>query len=63
MTVRDVVGIDLLAGEPTPLCNDELRRDTRALLDQLRWWAWRCVRAARHGLRLLNTFDERYPHE
>jgi len=49
MTVRDVVGLDLLAGEPTPLCTDELRRDIRALLDQLRWWglALRNGRAAR----------------
>ncbi|MET7666753.1 NADPH-dependent FMN reductase [Micromonospora luteifusca] len=38
MTVRDVVGIDLLAGEPTPQCTDELRRDATVLLDQLRWW-------------------------
>ncbi|GAB3954705.1 NADPH-dependent FMN reductase [Micromonospora vulcania] len=49
MTVRDHVGIDLLGGEPTPLCTDELRRDTRVLLDQLRWWglALRDGRAAR----------------
>ncbi|MET8088578.1 NAD(P)H-dependent oxidoreductase [Micromonospora sp. NPDC005220] len=49
MTVRDVVGIDLLAGEPTARCTDELRRDVGALLDQLRWWgvALRDGRAAR----------------
>ncbi|MBQ1030059.1 NAD(P)H-dependent oxidoreductase [Micromonospora parva] len=49
MTVRDVVGIDLLAGEPTARCTDELRRDVDALLDQLRWWglALRDGRAAR----------------
>ncbi|WP_204946150.1 NADPH-dependent FMN reductase [Micromonospora luteifusca] len=49
MTVRDVVGIDLLAGEPTPQCTDELRRDASVLLDQLRWWglALRGGRAAR----------------
>ncbi|MFE0532140.1 NADPH-dependent FMN reductase [Micromonospora parva] len=49
MTVRDVVGIDLLTGEPTDRCTDELRRDVDALLDQLRWWglALRDGRAAR----------------
>ncbi|MFF0466461.1 NADPH-dependent FMN reductase [Micromonospora zamorensis] len=49
MTVRDVVGIDLLGGEPTPQCTDELRRDASVLLDQLRWWglALRDARAAR----------------
>ncbi|MGC4867442.1 hypothetical protein ACLQ3B_18660 [Micromonospora sp. DT53] len=49
MTVRDVVGIDLLAGEPTAQCTDELRRDVGVLLDQLRWWglALRDGRAAR----------------
>ncbi|MDG4808096.1 NAD(P)H-dependent oxidoreductase [Micromonospora sp. WMMD1120] len=49
MMVRDVVGIDLLAGEPTARCVDELRRDADALLDQLRWWglALRDARAAR----------------
>ncbi|MGC4749003.1 NADPH-dependent FMN reductase [Micromonospora sp. DT201] len=45
MTVRDVVGIDLLAGDPTPQCSDELRRDATVLLDQLRWWGL----ALRHG--------------
>ncbi|MFC4018851.1 NADPH-dependent FMN reductase [Micromonospora sp. GCM10011542] len=38
MTVRDVVGIDLLHGDPTPPHVDQLRQDTRVLLDQLRWW-------------------------
>ncbi|WP_330439913.1 NAD(P)H-dependent oxidoreductase [Micromonospora sp. NBC_00821] len=38
MTVRDVVGIDLLAGEPTAQCTDERQRDVGVLLDQLRWW-------------------------
>ncbi|MET8230269.1 NAD(P)H-dependent oxidoreductase [Micromonospora sp. NPDC005298] len=49
MTVRDVVGIDLLAGDPTARCADELRHDTDVLLDQLRWWglALRDGRAAR----------------
>ncbi|SCE67577.1 NADPH-dependent FMN reductase [Micromonospora chokoriensis] len=49
MTVRDVVGIDLLAGESIPQCTDELRRDAGVLLDQLRWWglALRDGRAAR----------------
>ncbi|WP_433316306.1 NADPH-dependent FMN reductase [Micromonospora sp. CA-269861] len=49
MTVRDVVGIDLLAGEPTARCTDELRRDVGVLLDQVRWWglALRDGRAAR----------------
>ncbi|MCG5442319.1 NAD(P)H-dependent oxidoreductase [Micromonospora sp. NIE79] len=49
MTVRDVVGIDLLAGEPTAQCTDELQRDVDVLLDQLRWWglALRDGRAAR----------------
>ncbi|MBG6067678.1 NADPH-dependent FMN reductase [Micromonospora ureilytica] len=49
MTVRDVVGIDLLAGEPTAQSTDELRRDVGVLLDQLRWWglALREGRAAR----------------
>ncbi|MEH1165480.1 NAD(P)H-dependent oxidoreductase [Micromonospora sp. CPCC 205539] len=49
MTVRDVVGIDLLGGEPSALGADELCRDTSVLLDQLRWWglALRDGRAAR----------------
>ncbi|MEU7588530.1 NAD(P)H-dependent oxidoreductase [Micromonospora sp. NPDC049230] len=48
-TVRDVVGIDLLAGEPTPQCTDQVGRDASVLLDQLRWWglALREGRAAR----------------
>ncbi|MBG6102501.1 NADPH-dependent FMN reductase [Micromonospora vinacea] len=48
-TVRDVVGIDLLGGEPTAQCTDELGRDVGVLLDQLRWWglALRDGRAAR----------------
>ncbi|MGW4502313.1 NADPH-dependent FMN reductase [Micromonospora sp. NPDC004336] len=38
VTVRDVVGVDLLYGEPTPLTTDRLRRAARVLLDQLCWW-------------------------
>ncbi|MEV5765383.1 NAD(P)H-dependent oxidoreductase [Micromonospora sp. NPDC052213] len=49
VTTRDVVGVDLLCGEPTPLATDQLRRDARVLLDQLCWWglALRDGRAAR----------------
>ncbi|SCL53402.1 NAD(P)H-dependent FMN reductase [Micromonospora citrea] len=38
VTMRDVVGVDLLCGEPTPLAADRLRRAARVLLDQLCWW-------------------------
>ncbi|MGK5673127.1 NADPH-dependent FMN reductase [Micromonospora sp. URMC 106] len=49
VTMRDVVGVDLLCGEPTPLATDQLRRAARVLLDQLCWWglALRDGRAAR----------------
>ncbi|MEU4644762.1 NAD(P)H-dependent oxidoreductase [Micromonospora sp. NPDC023814] len=49
VTMRDVVGVDLLCGEPTPLATDRLRRAARVLLDQLCWWglALRDGRAAR----------------
>ncbi|MGN9778787.1 NADPH-dependent FMN reductase [Micromonospora sp. H33] len=49
MTVRDVVGVDLLCGGPTPLAEDRLCRDAAVLLDQLAWWglALRDARAAR----------------
>ncbi|MER7889301.1 NAD(P)H-dependent oxidoreductase [Micromonospora sp. NPDC094482] len=48
-TVRDVVGVDLLCGEPTPLHADQHRQNARVLLDQLCWWglALREGRAAR----------------
>ncbi|MEU6206663.1 NAD(P)H-dependent oxidoreductase [Micromonospora musae] len=48
-TVRDVVGVDLLRGEPSPECADQLCQDARVLLDQLTWWglALRDARAAR----------------
>ncbi|SCL20517.1 NAD(P)H-dependent FMN reductase [Micromonospora rhizosphaerae] len=49
VTVRDIVGVDLLCGEPTPQAQDQLRQDARVLLDQLCWWglALREGRAAR----------------
>ncbi|MEH1097828.1 NADPH-dependent FMN reductase [Micromonospora sp. CPCC 205561] len=49
VTMRDVVGVDLLCGDPTPLATDQLRRAARVLLDQLCWWglALRDGRAAR----------------
>lgn len=49
VTMRDIVGVDLLCGEPTPLATDQLRRAARVLLDQLCWWglALRDGRAAR----------------
>ncbi|NJP32079.1 NADPH-dependent FMN reductase [Micromonospora thermarum] len=49
MTVRDVVGVDLLCGGLTPLAEDRLSRDVAVLLDQLAWWglALRDARAAR----------------
>lgn len=48
-TVRDVVGVDLLCGGPTPLAEDRLGRAAAVLLDQLAWWglALREARAAR----------------
>ncbi|MGK5738583.1 NADPH-dependent FMN reductase [Micromonospora sp. URMC 103] len=48
-TVRDVVGVDLLCGEPSPLHADQLGQDARVLLDELAWWglALRDARAAR----------------
>lgn len=48
-TVRDVVGVDLLDGEPSPRHADQLCQDARVLLDQLAWWglALRDARAAR----------------
>ncbi|MGR6317570.1 NAD(P)H-dependent oxidoreductase [Micromonospora soli] len=49
VTVRDVVGVDLLAGELTGPVAEQLRQDARVLLDELRWWglALREGRAAR----------------
>ncbi|MFU8870372.1 NADPH-dependent FMN reductase [Micromonospora sp. SL4-19] len=49
VTVRDIVGVDLLGGEPTPQVEDQLRQDARVLLDELCWWglALREGRAAR----------------
>ena len=48
-TMRDVVGVDLLCGEPSPLHADQLCQDARVLLDELAWWglALRDGRAAR----------------
>ncbi|MFE9691538.1 NADPH-dependent FMN reductase [Micromonospora sp. NPDC005806] len=49
VTVRDVVGVDLLAGELTGQAAEQLRQDVRVLLDELCWWglALREGRAAR----------------
>ena len=58
-TVRDVVGIDLLAGEPTAQCTDELQRDVGVLLDQLRWWGL----ALRDGRAARPTSPEHAQHE
>ncbi|MEV4514230.1 NAD(P)H-dependent oxidoreductase [Dactylosporangium sp. NPDC049525] len=38
VTVSGVVAVDLLCGEPTPLAEDQLRRDATVMLDQLGWW-------------------------
>lgn len=49
VTMRDVVGVDLLRGGCPPPVEDQLRQDARVLLDQLCWWglALREGRAAR----------------
>ncbi|MEH0975160.1 NAD(P)H-dependent oxidoreductase [Micromonospora sp. CPCC 205546] len=49
VTMRDVVGVDLLDGAPSPWAADECERAADVLLDQLRWWglALRDGRAAR----------------
>ncbi|MEU6073339.1 NAD(P)H-dependent oxidoreductase [Micromonospora sp. NPDC047074] len=49
VTMRDIVGVDLLCGEPSPTATDRFERDADVLLDQLRWWglALRDGRAAR----------------
>ncbi|MFD2764341.1 NADPH-dependent FMN reductase [Micromonospora eburnea] len=49
VTVRDVVGVDLLDGELTGQVAEQLRQGARVLLDELCWWglALREGRAAR----------------
>ncbi|MBY8872365.1 NAD(P)H-dependent oxidoreductase [Micromonospora sp. PLK6-60] len=49
VTVRDTVGVDLLADPPGAQAQEQLRQDARVLLDELCWWglALREGRAAR----------------
>ncbi|MGC5330581.1 NADPH-dependent FMN reductase [Micromonospora sp. DT62] len=49
VTMRDVVGVDLLDGAPSPPTADRCERAADVLLDQLHWWglALREGRAAR----------------